>query len=89
MNEEEYLEDGQEIALESDLDVAASKLISDDDEKKSKKWYTAPPGVRCYDKYRDTMKPYGFPRGGDNFISAEEASRMRASATYTKQVNLL
>ena len=55
---------------------------------KGKPWYKAPDGVKCYDKYKDTMEAYGFPKGSDSFAASgskkRDTEKMRMAKTYRK-----
>lgn len=51
-------------------------------DRSEKRWNVEPKGVKCYDKVRDTMQAYGFPRGKDSYevsgnISNEDVKRSR------------
>lgn len=84
MNEEEDYIDIEELP-EFEIEIN----LTDEDEAAPLVTVTEKePGERMYDKVRDTMIPYGFPRGSDSFatsnIKNQKINQIRATALYTK-----
>lgn len=54
------------------------------------KWYTAPEGVDCYDRERDTMIPYGFQFGSGSTLpmTARAEGDPRNGRIYTKPLQV-
>jgi len=73
---------------EIDIHVADDEYFSDEDSEKNDS--EPKKRERMYCKVRDTMIPYGFPRGSDSFatsnIKSQDINRVRATALYTKPI---
>lgn len=54
---------------------------------KAELWYIAPEGVEIYDKYRDTMKPYGFTKDGHEVSRNLSSEEIKRSRTYHKKID--